>query len=161
MKTQYKIGIVLIALLLIIQLPWFNPVENYNKVNPENSLSGTYEVPMDIQMILYASCNDCHSNSTDYPWYYHIQPVSWWMADHIEEAKKHLNFSEFAAYSPKEAAKKFHEIAEVMEEREMPLESYQWMHRKAQLTDEQYQRVTDWAKKMHQQLQAQINPAQQ
>ncbi len=121
--------------------------------NTKTDITDKYEVPMNIQMDLYNGCYDCHSNYTEnYPWYYHIQPVSWWMDWHIKHAKKHVNFAEFALYSSEDAAKKFDELREVMEDRSMPLKSYLWMHDKARLTEKQYQRIAQWAKTMHDSL---------
>lgn len=152
MKTWLKILLGLFAILLILQIPFFNPEKNYTDEKPIAELTKKYKVPMDVQMHLYNACYDCHSNYTEYPWYYNIQPLSWWMDKHIDEAKRELNFSEFANYSPKRAAHKFHEIAEVMEYRAMPLEYYVNMHDKAKLTNAQYEAVINWAKKMEEEV---------
>lgn len=161
MKNWSKILITIIVLFLIIQLPFFTPKKNFSDSNTNLTITDRYKVPMNIQMDLYTSCYDCHSNYTDdYPWYYHIQPVSWWMNNHIQEAKAHLNFSEFATYTTKEASKKFKKLYQVMKKRSMPLETYLWMHEEARLTDKQYQRVARWAQKMHKKTQAKIDSTQ-
>lgn len=152
MKIWSKILMGIIIILLIIQIPVFNPEKNYTEADAVNAITTKYEVPMDVQMHLYNACYNCHSNYTEYPWYYNIQPISWWMDHHIDEAKAHLNFSEFASYSPQEAAHAFHEIQEVMEHQVMPLEYYTKMHEKAQLTDEEYKAVAEWAGKMSEKL---------
>ncbi|MCZ2222458.1 MAG: heme-binding domain-containing protein [Chitinophagales bacterium] len=158
MKKFKKILIVLIILFLILQIPFFQPKKNFTKADPVNDISTAYDVPMDIQMSLYAACYDCHSNYTkDYPWYSYIQPVSWWINKHIVEAKKELNFSEFATYTPKRAAKKFKEIAKEMEEKTMPLPSYTLMHKHARLSDEEIKDVITWAKKMHEEVSAKLD----
>jgi hypothetical protein len=61
-------------------------------------ISKSYVVPQDVKLILAKACNDCHSNSTRYPWYSEIQPVSWWLGDHVKDGKRHLNFNEFDGY---------------------------------------------------------------
>lgn len=158
MKTWKRIILAIIALFLIIQLPFFTPKKNFTEEDTQSAMTDKYEVPMNIQMYFYASCFDCHSNYTqEYPWYYHIQPVSWWMDMHIKNAKKHLNFSEFGNYSLKEASHKFHELNEVMTDHSMPLASYLWLHEDAKFTPEQYEKVAQWAKKMHEQLEAKID----
>lgn len=154
MKILKKVLFIGMAILLIIQIPFFTPEKNQIKTDGLRiDITDKYEVPMNIQMDLYNGCYDCHSNYTEnYPWYYHIQPVSWWMNLHILDAKKHINFSEFAAYTSEEAAEKFDDLHKVMEDRSMPLKSYLWMHDKARLTERQYQRVARWAKAMHDSL---------
>lgn len=109
------------------------------------SLEVAHQVPQEVSAILQASCYDCHSNHTNYPWYSQIQPVSWWLNDHIEEGKSELNFSTFGTYSLKRQYHKLEEIAEQVEEKEMPLSSYTLIHQNAQLNAEQVQLLLTWA----------------
>jgi len=81
------------------------------------------------------------------------------MALHIKNAKKELNFSEFASYSPQKAAKKFDEIRKEMESKHMPLKSYLLMHDEAKLADQDYKDIAEWAKKMHEEIIAKIDSA--
>lgn len=155
MKKWQKAVLIIIVILIIIQ--FFRPEKNFTTADPVHDIATKYDVPMGVLMNLYDACYDCHSNYTNYPWYYNIQPVGWWMAYHIKTAHKHVNFSEFATYSPKKAAKAFHEIYEVADEHTMPIPSYLLMHDKAHLTDEQYKRLADWAQKMHQKVQAEVD----
>lgn len=157
MKTWKKIilivGITLIVVLLIIQLPFFRPEKNYTKAEPVDDVALSYDVPMNVLMDLNESCYNCHSNYTEkYPWYYNIQPVGWWMNKHIRDGKKELNFSEFAQYSPKKATKKFKEIKKDMDNHTMPLKSYLWLHDDAKMSEKQYKRVAAWAGEMHDKL---------
>ena len=50
--------------------------------------------------VLDRSCGDCHSNHTAWPWYAHVAPVSWLMANGVTEGRKAVNFSEWAGYPP-------------------------------------------------------------
>ena len=47
----------------------------------------------EVLKVLKESCFDCHSNKTNYPWYNNITPVNFWLAAHVKDGKKHLNFS--------------------------------------------------------------------
>ena len=49
--------------------------------------------------ILDRSCNECHSNATEWPWYAQIAPVSWVLARGIAEGRNIVNFSEWGGYS--------------------------------------------------------------
>ena len=153
MKTWIKILLALVVIVLILQLPFFTPEKNYSKAEPVDDIALAYDVPMNVLMDLNESCYACHSNYTEeYPWYYNIQPVSWMMNKHIEDAKEELNFTDFAQYTPEKAAKKFKEIKETMDERTMPLKSYLWLHDEAKMSDKQYKRVAEWAQKMHDEI---------
>tara|TARA_R110000851_G_scaffold165309_1_gene310248 strand:- start:339 stop:872 length:534 start_codon:yes stop_codon:yes gene_type:complete len=161
MKPWLKIVLALVVVFLLLQIPIFNPKKNYVDADTEVDITDKYEVPMNIQMDLYVACYNCHSNYTeDYPWYYNIQPVSWWMNGHIRKAKQALNFSEFATYPPDTAAKKFENLHKVMKEQTMPLKSYLLLHDEAKLRDKQYQHLADWAQKMQQKVEQEIDSTQ-
>ncbi|MCG2462245.1 heme-binding domain-containing protein [Flavobacteriaceae bacterium F89] len=160
MKTWLKIVLAVVVVLLILQIPIFNPKKNYTDADTDVDITDKYDVPMDIQMDLYGACYNCHSNYTEnYPWYYNIQPVSWWMNHHIMEGKEELNFSEFATYPPDTAAVKFKKLHLVMREHTMPLKSYLWLHDEAKLTDKQYRHIAEWAKKNQNRIEAEIDAA--
>lgn len=74
-----------------------------------------------------------------------MQPVGWWLDDHVNEGKRELNFDEFATYSLRKQYHKLEEIVEQVKEKEMPLNSYTWIHKDADLTDVQRQQLTGWA----------------
>lgn len=138
-----KIAYVLLAALVIIQ--FFRPARNISTAKSPNDISNKYTVPASVQEILNTSCYDCHSNNTVYPWYANIQPVAWWLADHVNEGKKELNFSEFITYSPKKAHHKLEEVIEQTKEGEMPLQSYTIIHQNAKLSDTQKLEIATWA----------------
>jgi Haem-binding domain len=138
-----KIGLGLLAVLVMIQ--FIRPTRNTSTTESPNEISNYYEVPADIHAVLKKSCYDCHSNNTVYPWYTNIQPVGWWLQDHVNEGKGELNFEEFGTYDQKKAKHKFEEIEEVIREEEMPLASYTLIHRDTRLTPEQSESIAVWA----------------
>lgn len=136
---------VLLAILIVIQ---FIRPERNESGDTTNDVSKKYNVPQDVQLILKNACNDCHSNKTVYPWYSNIQPVAWWLANHVNEGKRHLNFSDFTTSPIAIQNHKFEEVTEVMEEGEMPLASYTYfgLHPEANLSETQVQVLIGWAK---------------
>jgi hypothetical protein len=138
-----KIAIGLLVALVIIQ--FFRPARNISADKSPNDITNKYAVPASVQEILKTSCYDCHSNNTVYPWYANIQPVAWWLADHVNEGKKELNFSDFLTYSPKKAHHKLEEVNEMVKEGEMPLQSYTIIHQNAKLSEPQKLEIATWA----------------
>ena len=155
-KIARTLLIVIIIALIVIQ--FFRPAKNAFAEIPENQITATHVVPENIQNILQASCYDCHSNTTVYPWYWHIQPSAWFLDNHIKDGKRHLNFSEFATYPASKQYKKLGEIGKEVKEGDMPLSSYTLIHRSTSLNADQKQLVEDWAdasmKKMEEQYPA-------
>lgn len=145
----------LFLLLLLVVIQFVRPKKNDGELNVPSDISHIVTVPEDVKSILVAACYDCHSNQTKYPWYSQIMPFGWWLNHHVEEGKEHLNFSEFASYKIKRQDHKLEETLEEVEEHEMPLESYLWLHPEAKLSDTQVQRLVEWAKKARTELPAQ------
>ncbi len=122
-------------------------------IRPEKNLSNDQTdhvskiipIPEPVEATLKVACYDCHSNYTRYPWYAEVQPVAAWLADHIEEGKSELNFSEFTKRRVAVQNHKLEEVIEMVREGEMPLGSYTWVHRDAILSAEQKQQLIDWA----------------
>ena len=125
----------------------------YGLLITANDITKAMPVPDDIQTILKTSCYDCHSNNTLYPWYASIQPVAWWLNDHIEEGKKEINFNEFAGYSLRRQYKKLGEIIKQLKEDEMPLESYRLIHRNAVLSEPKKLSLSNWAQALRDTMQ--------
>lgn len=140
-----KILWIVAAILVIIQ--FIRPAKNTSD-DRTYDVSTKYPVPAEVAGILKDACNDCHSNKTEYPWYSNVQPVAWWLSNHINEGKRHLNFSKFTDRSVAYQNHKFEETIEMVEEKEMPLPSYTWLglHPGANLTDQQRLVIINWAK---------------
>lgn len=147
-----KILLFLLAVLVIIQ--FFHPKKNKAPGEQPNYIGKVYPVPADVKAILQKACNDCHSNNTRYPWYSNIQPVDWWLNDHVKDGKKELNLDEYTHRSLRFQYHKLEEIAEQVREGEMPLKSYTWMHRDALLTETEKARLAGWADGMRDSMEA-------
>lgn len=143
MKFLKTILIILLVALVVIQ---FIPVEKNIQDNYTSVVAFEAEtnMPENIKAIMRKDCYDCHSNQTVYPWYAQIAPANFFLADHVEEGKEHLNFSGWNEYSAKRKDHKLDELIEEVEEGEMPLESYTWVH--GTITEEEKESLISWAK---------------
>jgi len=143
MKKKLLTGIVVI--LIAIQ---FVPTEKNESNDMQYDISTKYAIPADVKVVLKNACNDCHSNTTSYPWYSDIQPVGFWLDHHVNDGKKHLNFSTFTKMPIAVQNHKLEEVIEQTEEKEMPMPSYTYLglHSNANLSDEQRALIINWAK---------------
>lgn len=137
-----KILIALVVLLVVIQ--FIRPAKNVGEVITENDISNTYEIPEAVHSVFVQKCYDCHSANTKYPWYSNFQPVAWWINDHVQEGKEHLNFSEFKTYTEKKAKHKLEEVSEAVTDGWMPLESYVFIHRETKITADDTEKINAW-----------------
>ena len=140
-----KILLGLLAIFVVIQ--FFHPPKN-DSDDQTNHMSKKYPIPTDVEAILKVACYDCHSNKTEYPWYAYVQPNAWWLAHHVDEGKGELNFSDFITRKIGFQNKKFDEIAEQVEKKEMPLHEYTYLglHSGANLSDAQRETLIKWAR---------------
>ena len=117
-----RIVLVAVALLVIAQVLPIGRVHN---------AAATKEAPWPdaaSKQLAVAACYDCHSNHTHLLWYDKVAPVSWYVANHVEEGRAKLNFDEWD--KPQNA----HELADSVQEGGMPLTSYTLLHSSGRLT---------------------------
>lgn len=139
----------LLVLLVLFVLIQFYPraAENHNP-DASRDIAQVHAVPANVQSVLKSACYDCHSNQTTYPWYANLQPVSYWLNDHIVEGKKELNFSEFASYRLSKQFRKLEEINGEVKEGKMPLQSYTLIHTDAKLSADDKLTLASWAESL-------------
>ena len=141
-KTTRRIFYILILGFIILQI--FQPEKNLGERDVPEDLFNTLSVDKDVRDILETSCYDCHSNSTNYPWYSNVSPVSIFLNKHIVDGKNELNFSEWGNYSDRDKISRLVDIYEAIESGGMPLQSYLIIHKDAELNDEDVDKVLTW-----------------
>jgi hypothetical protein len=143
MKVLKWMLVVLAIIFLAAQM--VRPSRTNPPVDESRTLQASVHVTPEVDAILERSCNDCHSNKTRWPWYSEINPVSWWLVNHVNEGRRKLSFSDWGTYPPKRAANKLKEICEQVESGEMPIKSYLPLHPAAKLSDADKQVLCNWA----------------
>ena len=138
-----KVLIFLLLVLVVIQFIHHKP--NKASGDQPNFIGKMYVVPEEVKTILVEACNDCHTNNTRYPWYSNIQPVDWWLTNHIQGGKKGLNLDEFTNRSLRFRYNKLGDVVKLVKEGDMPLDSYTWLHKDARLTADEKSTLMNWA----------------
>src|SRR5271166_3980542 len=105
-----RVGIAIALLLGVAQLV---PVERSNPVvNPSTTIEAKEKLPPAVQAVFHASCVNCHSNQTRWPWYSYVAPISWVIAHDVRAGRRHMNFSEWGSYSREKREQKLEDICE-------------------------------------------------
>ncbi|MDX1686303.1 MAG: heme-binding domain-containing protein [Saprospiraceae bacterium] len=136
--------ILTVVILALIVIQFFGIDKTNPPVDPDQDFLTQSNGDAELLQLIETACYDCHSHTTEYPWYTSVAPFSWWINGHITEAREHLNFSEFGTYSQDDKEHLMKECVEVLREKEMPLLSYMIMHRDAWIDDEQRERMADF-----------------
>jgi hypothetical protein len=132
--------VVLVVIVIAIQLI---PVDRSNP-----PVVADFDGPAEVTSVLRASCYDCHSHETTWPWYSRVAPVSWLVAHDVEEGREHVNLSLWGTLEPKRQARIAEEMWEEVEEGEMPLAMYLLAHPEARLSEEAKATLRGWATAM-------------
>ena len=135
--------ILIVALVALVVIQFVRPEKNQGGYETITAFETETKPSEEVAQILKQNCYDCHSAQTEYPWYAEIAPISMWLDDHIEDGSKHFNVSEWSTYSAKKKDHKLDELIEEVEEGEMPLDSYTWIH--GNLSPEDKELLIQWA----------------
>tara|TARA_Y100000815_G_scaffold51490_1_gene42016 strand:- start:2542 stop:2994 length:453 start_codon:yes stop_codon:yes gene_type:complete len=146
LKLVKTIGWILMVALVVIQ--FFPMNRNQSESVPETDFMSVNTVPANIQNKIEVSCYDCHSNNTEYPWYNRVQPVAWFLEDHIKDGKAELNFNEWGDYSDRRKNSKLRSIISQVEDDEMPLDSYTFIHRDAKFSESEKKEIIKYLTKL-------------
>ena len=141
-------NIVLILLVAFVGIQFIPTERNQSAVIPVSDFMLVNNVPNNIKSKLQASCYDCHSNNTQYPWYNKIQPVAWFLEDHIKKGKSELNFNHWDSLSNRRKASKLQSIIKQIESDKMPLESYTLIDKDAEFSEEEKAAIIKWITKL-------------
>ena len=141
--------VVLLSGMIVIQ--FFQPAKNSGAIEA-NHLFNQGQVPQEISSILQKACLDCHSNQTQYLWYHNIAPVSWIVNSHVTEGKGELNLSDWGNMDILDQIGALEDIGKEVKKGKMPLKSYQLMHPKARLSEEEADALVRWSESYSEQL---------
>jgi hypothetical protein len=96
--------------------------------------------------IFQRACQNCHSQLTEWPWYSHIAPVSWLLAHDVQQARLHMNLSQWQDYSTDDRLRLLGEIGSAVRNRKMPVQRYLLLHPEARLTDIERAQIYLWTR---------------
>ena len=135
---------------LVIGIQLIRPARTNPSVNQSHTLEAVVFVPPQVDSILQRACNDCHSDLTRWPWYSNVAPISWFVIDHVDEGRRHVNFSDWLrpnAKSPAEFTReRFQAMCKQVQTYDMPLTSYLLLHRAATLSQADIDTICQWTR---------------
>ena len=146
MRKAFRWTIVIVAVGLIaaqfIRSQRTNP-----PFAPAQTIENIVNVPADVKVTLTRACADCHSNQTEWPWYAQIAPTSWFVVGHVNDGRRHINFSTWVrpGKEPKDSIDRLKAICEEVQSGGMPLTSYELLHWHSWLSSADVKRICEWS----------------
>ncbi len=134
----------MIAALLLIGSVLTSPDRSGNTGLP--LLSGA-QVEPPILALFEKACQDCHSEKTRYPWYSYVAPVSWLIERDVARGRTRLNLSRWNELSLIRRERSLSEIANQVQDGDMPLWQYTIIHRGARLSPNEANAIFQWTQR--------------
>ena len=100
------------------------------------------------------ACQNCHSENTQWPWYSRIPPASWMIGKDVDNARRHVNFSNWDSYRPDEQQDFLTRIGIAARTGRMPLPRYTLLHREAVLASQERLQIYEWSRAEKKRLRA-------
>lgn len=145
------------VLFLVVQ--FVRPAKTNPAIDPARTMQSHVQITPEVGAIFERACRDCHSNQTTWPWYSNVAPVSWFVIDHVNQGRRHLNFDDWRPLQrsdPHQATVNLlNAICEWVQRGAMPLDSYIWLHPNAKLSAADIQTICHWTQAEQQRLASQ------
>ena len=132
------------VMVVLVAVQFIGPARSNPVVAESQSIQAHLQVSPPVAAILDRSCNDCHSNKTRWPWYSNVAPLSWFVIDHVNHGRSHLNLSEWGRFDRREAGEMLGAVCKEVQSGAMPLSSYTPMHPGSRLSPEDVKLLCDW-----------------
>jgi|SRR3989337_2104103 len=130
-RTIIIIIVGLVALFLLIQLIPYG----HQHTNPPVVAEPSWDSPQ-TRALAARACLDCHSNTTIWPWYSNIAPISWLVQHDVDEGRQRFNFSVWG-----QRRQETDEISRLIDNGEMPPFQFLILHPDARFTESEKQRL--------------------
>ncbi len=119
------------------------------QVDAAHTLRANVNLTPQVSALLERACENCHSQTTKWPWYSRVAPISWQVVKDVDNARKAMDFSEWSTHlgrRPQIAASALLACCSDLERKRMPSRIYLLLHPEARLNDEDRKVICEWSK---------------
>jgi len=142
-KVLFGIAVFFVVIQVI------RPARTNPPVIPSRSLQAHVDVPPEVLSVLKRSCYDCHSNSTVWPWYSNVAPVSWYVIRDVNIGRSHINLQDWEAQiNEQEAKEHLGLVCKLVREGRMPPADYRTMHKGTDVSASETAAICAWSQKV-------------
>jgi hypothetical protein len=154
--VKKRIGLILLSGITLLTICSLG-VHPFGAVKSQRSdkpllLDSTFD-PQVVRTI-ERSCQNCHSEKTEWPWYSYIAPMSWMIENDVQNGRSHMNLSHWNGYNPEEQQAILLKMSVLVRNRAMPLPRYLMLHPEAKLSDGEIAYLYQWARSERKRLKA-------
>jgi hypothetical protein len=146
LKKLFPAILVVGASLLVIASLLAHPFGIVKKTASSKPLLAGAPVDPAVMQIVERSCQGCHSEKTEWPWYSYVAPLSWLKEKDVSEARSQMNLSRWDDYNAEKQQEILAELSAVVRNKQMPLPRYVRMHPEAAVSDSEIDQIYRWAR---------------
>jgi heme-binding protein len=156
-KTILRPGIAAVGLLAITGA-FIHPFGQIKAQRTSEPLLSGAETPREIARVFERSCQNCHSERTEWPWYSYVPPSSWFIESDVYQARTHMNLSLWRDYTFDQQVEILTELGAEVRGRQMPPSRYVFLHPEARLSDAEVEQLYEWAHRERRRLRSSAEP---
>ncbi len=148
--------IVIILVIGFVAAQFYRPARTNPAFAPAQTIETIINVPRDVHATLTRACAGCHSDQTEWPWYAYVAPTSWFVIGHVDNGRRHINFSTWVrpGKEPQDSIDRLKAMCREVQKGDMPLTSYTLIHWNAKLSAGDVKRICEWSAGEQQRLAA-------
>ncbi len=95
---------------------------------------------------LEKSCQNCHSERTEWPWYSYVAPVSWLIENDVHQGRSHMNLSRWQQYDSEKQHELLAAMGAVARNHIMPPPRYTFLHPGSRPSPVELERIYQWTR---------------
>jgi Haem-binding domain len=132
-----------------------HPFGNVRTARSSAPLLADAPVPSAVMGIVSRSCQNCHSEKTEWPVYSLVAPMSWMVEKDVRDARSHMNLSRWNDYDSDQRQQILSELGSLVRNKQMPPRRYLLLHPEARLSDSDSDQLYQWTRSERKRLKAQ------
>lgn len=134
------------AAILAAGCSLIHPFGNISSRGAKTRILSGAEIDPDTLGLIQRACQNCHSANTELPLYGRIAPMSWLMARDVQQARLHMNLSQWPEYPAEDRIMLLSEIGSAVKNSQMPVQRYLLLHSEARLSDKDREQIYRWTR---------------
>ena len=154
MKARLQAVLILGAGLAIAVSAFVHPFGMVTAQSPDRPLFAGTQVDPGVLQLFERSCQNCHSERTEWPWYSYIPPIGWAIERDVQQAREHLDLSRWDQYGRGIQRDILARMSAALKSRQMPLPRYLLLHPGSKLSEEEIAKIDEWTQKERRRLKA-------
>jgi hypothetical protein len=135
MRTRLPAVLIVGAGLMAATCSFVHPFGMVKAQGFDKPLCAGAQIDLEVLQIFERSCQNRHSERTEWPWYSYIVPIGWFIENDVQQGREHMDFSRWEEYDRGNQRDILTRMSAVLRSRQMPLPRYLILHPSSKLSE--------------------------